>query len=89
MRNILRVAPIIMIFAISTFSQQRTEITGNWVMQDTSAVSEKTGEGISASTFSTSGWYKATVPGTVLTTLEDQGVYKDHIVGDNLNSVPD
>jgi beta-mannosidase len=78
-----------MIFAISTFSQQRTEITGNWVMQDTSAVSEKTGEGISASTFSTSGWYKATVPGTVLTTLEDQGVYKDLFVGENLNSVPD
>ena len=31
--------------------------------------------------FNTAGWYNATVPGTVLTTLVDQGVYPDPYFG--------
>ena len=72
MKGFQKITGCIAVLAITALAQQMTEVTG-WVMQDTSAVTEKTGEGISASTFSTSGWYKATVPGTVLSTLEDQG----------------
>ena len=37
----------------------------------------------------TDGWYNATVPGTVLTTLVDQGVYPDPYYGLNNLSIPD
>jgi len=39
--------------------------------------------------YDTSGWYKATVPGTVLTTLVDQGVYPDPYYGLNNVYIPD
>lgn len=37
----------------------------------------------------TSNWYNATVPGTVLTTLVDQGIYPDPYWGINNLSIPD
>ena len=90
MKNILKIIGGVAFIASATFAQQMTEIT-NWVMQDTSAVTEKTGEGISTSTFSTSGWYKATVPGTVLSTLEDQVVsgFTNLYSGTTISSVAD
>jgi hypothetical protein len=39
--------------------------------------------------FNTSDWYNATVPGTVLTTLVDQGVYPDPLFGLNNMYIPD
>lgn len=39
--------------------------------------------------FSTSDWYNATVPGTVLTTLVDQGIYPDPYYGLNNLFIPD
>jgi hypothetical protein len=39
--------------------------------------------------FNTSDWYNATVPGTVLTTLVDQGVYPDPYFGLNNLSIPE
>lgn len=39
--------------------------------------------------FNTSEWFNATVPGTVLTTMVDQGVYPDPYFGLNNLSIPD
>jgi hypothetical protein len=39
--------------------------------------------------FDTSDWYNATLPGTVLTTLVNQGVYPDPFFGLNNLSIPD
>jgi len=39
--------------------------------------------------FNTSEWYNATIPGTVLTTLVDQGVYPDPYFGLNNLSIPE
>lgn len=39
--------------------------------------------------FNTSEWYNATVPGTVLTTLVQQGVYPDPYIGLNNLAIPD
>ena len=39
--------------------------------------------------YNTAGWYNATVPGTVLTTLVDQGVYPDPYWGLNNLTIPD
>jgi len=41
------------------------------------------------SSYSTKEWYNATVPGTVLTTLVDQGVYPDPYIGLNNLQIPD
>ena len=48
-----------------------------------------TGENISKPAFKTSSWYNATVPGTVLTTLVQQGVCPDPYFGLNNLSIPD
>lgn len=48
-----------------------------------------TGESISKPAFPTASWYNATVPGTVLTTLVQQGVYPDHYFGLNNLAIPD
>ena len=47
------------------------------------------GAAISARSFSTKNWYAATVPGTVLTTLVDRGVYPDPDYGLNNLSIPE
>lgn len=44
---------------------------------------------ISKPGYNTAAWYNATVPGTVLTTLVDQGVYADPYWGINNLSIPD
>ncbi len=46
-------------------------------------------QSIFAPGFNTSEWYNATVPGTVLTTLVDQGVYPDPYFGLNNLSITD
>ena len=48
-----------------------------------------TGEMLSETGFPTSGWYDATVPGTVLGTLVDQGVYPDPYFGLNNLQIPE
>ena len=48
-----------------------------------------TGEQLSAAGFHPEGWYKATVPGTVLTTLVDNGVYPEPLYGENMHSIPE
>lgn len=50
---------------------------------------EGTGELVSGAGFPTSEWLNATVPGTVLTTLVDQGVYPDPFYGLNNLIIPD
>jgi len=48
-----------------------------------------TGEMLSVTGFPTSGWYDATVPGTVLGTLVDQGIYPDPYFGLNNLQIPE
>ncbi|WP_174298848.1 glycoside hydrolase family 2 protein, partial [Sphingomonas bacterium] len=44
---------------------------------------------VSRAGFDASGWYAATVPGTVLTTLVDRGVYPDPAYGLNNMAIPE
>lgn len=60
----------------------------NWQMQDVVKTSPN-GKEVSLATFDTQGWYKATVPGTVLTTLVDNGVYPEPLYGENMRSIPE
>jgi hypothetical protein len=57
------------------------EVTG-WQLQEISKVPTAGGK-LSRPGESTSGWYRATVPGTVLTTLVNNGVYPEPLYGEN------
>jgi beta-mannosidase len=59
-----------------------------WQMQDSAKVTEA-GPAISATAFSPQGWYAATVPGTVLTTLVNDGVYPNPLYGENMRAIPE
>lgn len=53
-----------------------------WHLQDVAKVPQ-TGADVSRETFDATGWYKATVPGTVLTTLANNHVYPEPLYGEN------
>ena len=60
----------------------------DWQMQDVAKVSDA-GAVVSTNAFAPQSWYKATVPGTVLTTLVDNGVYPDPVYGENMRAIPE
>jgi mannosylglycoprotein endo-beta-mannosidase len=60
----------------------------DWQMQDVAKVPEA-GAAVSTAAFTPQAWYKATVPGTVLTTLVDNGVYPDPVYGENMRAIPE
>ena len=59
-----------------------------WTLAEAPKVAE-TGKEISAANYSDANWYAATVPGTVLTTLIDRGVYPDYDHGLNNMAIPE
>ncbi len=60
----------------------------DWQMQDVAKVSDA-GAAVSTTNFAPQSWYQATVPGTVLTTLVDNGVYPDPVYGENMRAIPE
>jgi len=66
----------------------RWRVTGGWEMAQADAVTSSRGY-LFDKEYDTSEWYNATVPGTVLTTLVDQGVYPDPYYGINNMAIPD
>lgn len=63
-------------------------ISGGWEMTEGDAL-VKNGGNLFGNSFDTSSWYNATVPGTVLTTLVEQGVYPDPYFGVNNMAIPE
>lgn len=59
-----------------------------WEMADAQMALAGKGNLLSAD-YDASAWYNATVPGTVLTTLVQQGVYPDPYIGLNNMAIPD
>ena len=57
-------------------------LTSGWQLQDAAKVPQS-GELLSQLKSRPSGWYKATVPGTVLTSLVNDGVYPEPLYGEN------
>lgn len=60
----------------------------NWTMAEAPKVSAE-GAAIASPEFSAKDWYAATVPGTVLTTLVDRGVYPNPYYGLNNLAIPE
>jgi hypothetical protein len=61
---------------------QAVVLSSGWQMQYASKVSAP-GAAIAAPGFNAAGWYAATVPGTVLTTLVNNKVYPEPLYGEN------
>jgi Glycosyl hydrolase 2 galactose-binding domain-like/Exo-beta-D-glucosaminidase Ig-fold domain/Glycosyl hydrolases family 2/Glycosyl hydrolases family 2, TIM barrel domain len=57
-------------------------LEGGWQLQDVARVSHPGAE-VSSANYNTTGWYTATVPGTVLTTLVNNHVYPEPLYGEN------
>ena len=66
------------------------EISSGWKLQDAAKVAQDGAE-ISTAGFQPGGWYAATVPGTVLTSLVNDGVYPEPLYGENnrTNVIPE
>ncbi len=59
-----------------------------WLIQSSTLV-DKGGEAISRTGFATRGWYRTSVPSTVLSALVKNGVYPDPRIGLNAYRIPD
>ena len=57
-------------------------LDSGWQLQDVAKATEP-GAQIASAAFKPHGWYAATVPGTVLTTLVNDGVYPEPLYGQN------
>jgi mannosylglycoprotein endo-beta-mannosidase len=69
-------------------AQDEAVAVGNWQLQDVARVSEL-GSQISSANYRPVNWYKATVPGTILTTLVDNKVYPEPLYGENMRQIPE
>ena len=76
-------------FARAELPEPVTLRTG-WQLQRAGIVQDG-GDAISRSDYAPSNWYQATVPGTVLTTLVNAGLYPEPLYGENnrTNVIPD
>ncbi len=63
-------------------------LSSGWQLQDAAKVPQ-TGSVIATADFQPGGWYSATVPGTVLTTLVNNKVYRDPLYGENNRNIPE
>jgi hypothetical protein len=82
-------------FNFTTYGQETSpdatdqiRLTTGWELQDAAKVSES-GKAISQNTFQANGWLSATVPGTVLTSLVNDGIYPEPLYGENNQEIPD
>jgi Exo-beta-D-glucosaminidase Ig-fold domain/Glycosyl hydrolases family 2/Concanavalin A-like lectin/glucanases superfamily/Glycosyl hydrolases family 2, sugar binding domain/Glycosyl hydrolases family 2, TIM barrel domain len=74
--------------AIESTGDNLWTLAGGWKLIAAPKV-EADGAAIAEPRFDVQGWYAATVPGTVLTTLVDRGVYPDPYYGLNNLAIPE
>ena len=72
----------------SVFAQQGEQSVTEWKLQDAAKVSAAPAA-VAMPEFKPEGWYDATVPGTVLTTLVDNKVYPEPLYGENMRAIPE
>ena len=73
---------------IQKVSENEYLLSSGWELADADAVTSAE-QSVFNPGLNTSAWFNATVPGTILTTLVDQGVYPDPYFGLNNLSIPD
>ena len=70
--------------AVAAFASpdKSMQISSGWLLQDAARVPQG-GEVISSAGFQPAGWHRATVPGTVLTSLVNDGTYPEPLYGEH------
>ena len=74
--------------SLPCLAQQDSVVIGGWQMQDVAKVSAPAST-VAGPGYAPAGWYKATVPGTVLTTLVNNKVYPEPLYGENMRAIPE
>ncbi|HZC44526.1 MAG TPA: glycoside hydrolase family 2 TIM barrel-domain containing protein, partial [Acidobacteriaceae bacterium] len=64
------------------------ELNSGWKLQDVAKVPDA-GAAISSETYQPQGWLAATVPGTVLTSMVNDGIYPEPLYGENSRPIPE
>jgi hypothetical protein len=93
-RGIIQLAECIVLLAGAALAQGQSkpaqskstpapvELTSGWQLQDSAKVPDA-GAAVSAKTWQPTGWIAATVPGTVLTSMVNDGIYPEPMYGEN------
>jgi hypothetical protein len=83
-RGVKSAACSALLCAVAAFAgpDKSIPISSCWRLQDAARVPQS-GEVISCASFQPAGWHRATVPGTVLTSLVNDGVYPEPLYGEN------
>ena len=79
---------LVLLVPWSLIAQDQQREIAAWEMQDAAKVPDAPAI-VSSAAFHPAGWYKATVPGTVLTTLVDNKVYPEPLYGENMRAIPE
>jgi hypothetical protein len=69
-------------FAAAASAPQPVTLAVGWMLQDVAKVPQP-GAVVASASFDARGWYAATVPGTVLTSLVNDHVYPEPLYGEN------
>ena len=88
MPMIFRLFVLFVLLVPALLGQVQTQTINGWQMQDSAKVAAAAPI-ISTSAFQSQGWYAATVPGTVLTTLVNNGVYPEPLYSENMRAIPE
>ena len=80
--SILAISAIPAAAAAPATTPQPVTLAAGWRLQDVAKVPQS-GAQVSSSGFDSGGWYVATVPGTVLTSLVNDHVYPEPLYGEN------
>ena len=67
---------------------EKVFLHSGWYAHDRKSLSLD-GEAVSEGNFPLDNWYPATVPGTILTTLVNNGLFPDPVIGTNNDKIPD
>ncbi len=79
---------MVSLLAVTGVAQRPAETISGWQMQDVAKVSESAAV-VAGAGYKPAGWYRATVPGTVLTTLVNNKVYPEPLYGENMRAIPE
>jgi exo-1,4-beta-D-glucosaminidase len=89
-KSVKKFLAVVLIFLSSARvagAQARVELHDRWQIQSSAKVGTD-GSAISSAGYQSTGWYRATVPSTVVGTLVEDSVFKDPFFGMNLRSIP-
>jgi len=87
MKRISAVIYLLLWAAGAARAQERQMLHDGWLLQSSASVGVD-GATISSAGYHPTGWYRATVPSTVVGALVDDGVYPDPFFGMNLRALP-